>query len=216
MLQLNELKLVSASNIIRLRTGAGLTQAELGAKLNYSDKTISKWERGEAIPDAFVLTELAEMFGVTVDYLLTSHDAWEAPQEEEPEKKPEPESTEITYSVEVMMALIFLSIWTAALLAFVVLWLAAGIIWLRIFAIALPVSLLVLLILMSVFKKTKSLQYVIAAFVFSIFVMLYFLIPDYKPWQLFLISVPAVAIVFLACNMQKKPQMTKKNEESET
>ncbi len=216
MLQLNELKLVSASNIIRLRTGAGLTQAELGAKLNYSDKTISKWERGEAIPDAFVLTELAEMFGVTVDYLLTSHDAWEAPQEEEPEKKPEPESTEITYSVEVMMALIFLSIWTAALLAFVVLWLAAGIIWLRIFAIALPVSLLVLLILMSVFKKTKSLQYVIAAFVFSIFVMLYFLIPDYKPWQLFLISVPAVAIVFLACNMQKKPQKTKKNEESET
>ncbi len=216
MLQLNELKLVSASNIIRLRTGAGLTQAELGAKLNYSDKTISKWERGEAIPDAFVLTELAEMFGVTVDYLLTSHDALEAPQEEEPEKKPEPESTEITYSVEVMMALIFLSIWTAALLAFVVLWLAAGIIWLRIFAIALPVSLLVLLILMSVFKKTKSLQYVIAAFVFSIFVMLYFLIPDYKPWQLFLISVPAVAIVFLACNMQKKPQKTKKSEESET
>jgi transcriptional regulator with XRE-family HTH domain len=216
MLQLNELKLVSASNIIRLRTEAGLTQAELGAKLNYSDKTISKWERGEAIPDAFVLTELAEMFGVTVDYLLTSHDALEAPQEEEPEKKTEPESTEITYSVEVMMALIFLSIWTAALLAFVVLWLAAGIIWPRIFAIALPVSLLVLLILMSVFKKTKSLQYVIAAFVFSIFVMLYFLIPDYKPWQLFLISVPAVAIVFLACNMQKKPQKTKKSEESET
>ena len=54
-----ELKLVSASNIIRLRTQAGMTQAELGARLNYSDKTVSKWERGEAIPDAYVLTQLA-------------------------------------------------------------------------------------------------------------------------------------------------------------
>ena len=78
-MELSELKLISASNIIRLRTEAGMTQAELGAKLNYSDKTISKWERGEAIPDAYVLTQLAAMFGVTVDYLLSSHDAWEAP-----------------------------------------------------------------------------------------------------------------------------------------
>ena len=73
-----ELKLTSASNIINLRTAAGLTQAELGAKLNYSDKTISKWERGEAIPDAYVLTQLAEIFGVTVDYLLSSHNKWHA------------------------------------------------------------------------------------------------------------------------------------------
>ena len=76
-MELSELKLISASNIIRLRTEAGMTQAELGAKLNYSDKTISKWERGEAIPDAYVLTQLAAMFGVTVDYLLSSHTDWE-------------------------------------------------------------------------------------------------------------------------------------------
>ena len=73
-MELSDLKLISASNLINLRTAAGLTQAELGAKLNYSDKTISKWERGEAIPDAFVLTQLAELFGVSVDYLLTTHD----------------------------------------------------------------------------------------------------------------------------------------------
>ena len=70
MIELTELKLVTASNIINERTKAGMTQAELGAKLNYSDKSVSKWERGEAIPDAFVLTQMAELFGVTVDYLL--------------------------------------------------------------------------------------------------------------------------------------------------
>ena len=80
MIELTELKLVTASNIINQRTKAGMTQAELGAKLNYSDKSVSKWERGEAIPDAYVLSEMAELFGVTVDYLLSSHDGWEPPR----------------------------------------------------------------------------------------------------------------------------------------
>lgn len=61
MIELTELKLVTASNIINERTKAGMTQAELGAKLNYSDKSVSKWERGEAIPDAYVLSEMAEL-----------------------------------------------------------------------------------------------------------------------------------------------------------
>ena len=55
---MDELKLIFASNLIRLRTAAGMTQAELGEQLNYSDKSISKWERGEAIPDAAVLKRM--------------------------------------------------------------------------------------------------------------------------------------------------------------
>ena len=74
---MDELKLIFASNLIRLRTAAGMTQAELGEQLNYSDKSISKWERGEAIPDAAVLKRMSEIFGVTVDYLLDEHDAWQ-------------------------------------------------------------------------------------------------------------------------------------------
>ena len=208
-MQLSELKLVSASNIIKLRTGAGLTQAELGARLNYSDKTISKWERGEAIPDAYVLTQLADMFGVTVDYLLSSHDAWEAPQEEE-EAPPTEEELDERYSKNVIMALTVVSIWTACLSAFVALWIAKGIIWMPMFAVATSVSLLVLLILMCIFKYERYLQYVIAAFVFSIFVLAYCIAPGKKPWQLFLVSVPSVIIVFLACNIHRRPRKGRK------
>ena len=212
-MELSELKLISASNIIRLRTEAGMTQAELGAKLNYSDKTISKWERGEAIPDAYVLTQLAAMFGVTVDYLLSSHDAWDAPQEEAEEE--DTAAADQAYSTSVITALAVVSVWTACLIAFVVLWLAKGLIWWTMFAIALPVSLLVLVVLMSVFKKERYLQFAIAGFVFSLFVMLYFVIPNYKPWQLFLISVPAVTIVFLACNSRRRPQKREKKKHNE-
>ena len=207
-MQLNDLKLISASNIIRLRQGAGLTQAELGAKLNYSDKSISKWERGEAIPDAYVLTQLAGIFGVTVDYLLSSHDAWEGTtvesEEEKDEEKPaEKTDTERTYSAEVLIVLVFVSIWTAAITTFAVLWMF-DIFWWRIFAIALPVSLLVLLILISIFYPKRNLQYYIAAFVASLFVMIYFLFSEKNLWQIFLVVAPAIAIVFLACNLQKK------------
>ena len=212
-MELSELKLISASNIIRLRTEAGMTQAELGAKLNYSDKTISKWERGEAIPDAYVLTQLAAMFGVTVDYLLSSHDAWDAPQEEAEDE--DTAAADQAYSTNVITALAVVSVWTACLIAFVVLGLAKGLIWWTMFAIALPVSLLVLVVLMSVFKKERYLQFAIAGFVFSLFVMLYFVIPNYKPWQLFLISVPAVAIVFLACNIRRRPQKREKKKHNE-
>ena len=49
---MDEIKAAFASNLIRLRTAAGLTQSELGEILHYSDKAVSKWERAESVPDA--------------------------------------------------------------------------------------------------------------------------------------------------------------------
>ena len=201
-MQLSELKLISASNIIKLRTEAGLTQAELGEKLNYSDKTISKWERGEAIPDAYVLTQMAEIFGVTVDYLLSSHDAWESPeQQEEKERKQE----EHRYSVNMIIAISVLGVWTMALTIFVMLWLFDIILW-ETFVVALPVSILTYMVLICVFRRRRHLQFVIAAFVLSMFILLYFTLPMQKPWQLFLIAIPAEIIVFLSCNIRRRPR----------
>lgn len=197
-MQLSELKLVFASNLIRLRSKAGLTQAELGAMLNYSDKSVSKWERGEAIPDAWVLTRLGEIFGVTVDFLLSSHDAWVPPETEEDDAP--------AYSRGMIYAVAILAVWTMALTGFVVLW-WVGIIWWPVFAVALTVSLLVYLILSIYFKRTKNLQYILAGFVLSVFVLLYVLTLRWgNNWQLFLIAVPAVALVFLGCNIRKKPR----------
>ena len=203
-MQLSELKLISASNIIKLRTEAGLTQAELGEKLNYSDKTISKWERGEAIPDAYVLTQMAEIFGVTVDYLLSSHDAWESPDQQAARQE------EAGYSVNMIIAISVLGVWTMALTIFVLLWLFDIILW-ETFIVALPVSILTYMVLICVFRRRKHLQFVIAAFVLSMFILLYFTLPMQKPWQLFLIAVPAEVIVFLSCNIRRRPVQKPEN-----
>jgi transcriptional regulator with XRE-family HTH domain len=67
---MNNLKEVIAKNITDLRTKANMTQLMLAEELSYSDKAISKWERAESIPDITVLKSIADLFGVTVDYLL--------------------------------------------------------------------------------------------------------------------------------------------------
>ena len=69
------------SNIAAYRKRDGLTQATLAEKLNYSDKAVSKWERGESIPDVTVLKTIADLFGVSLDYLVESvHDHAPAPE----------------------------------------------------------------------------------------------------------------------------------------
>ena len=193
-MELNELKLVTASNIIKLRTQKGMTQAELGALLNYSDKTISKWERGEAIPDAYVLTQLSALFGVSVDFILSSHDKWEKPKENEVE--------EVRYSVEHIIAIVVIGVFTAFLIAFVTLWLMDVVEW-RLFLFALSAAILAYMIMICIFKRTRQLQYVIALFVASLFVIVYFFLPTANPWQLFLILIPAETIVFLARKSRK-------------
>ena len=61
-----------AKNLVYYRKEAGLTQLELAEELNYSDKSVSKWERGEGFPDVFVLKSLADFYGITVDDLYSS------------------------------------------------------------------------------------------------------------------------------------------------
>ncbi len=60
-----------ADNIAYYRKKMALTQLELASKLNYSDKSISKWERAEGVPDIFVIKELSIFFGVSVDQMIS-------------------------------------------------------------------------------------------------------------------------------------------------
>ena len=66
----SEFKQIVANNITMYRKANGLTQLQLAEKLNYSDKAISKWERGESLPDLYILFTIAEMFGITINDLI--------------------------------------------------------------------------------------------------------------------------------------------------
>ncbi len=69
-----EFKSRVAKRLAYYRKKEGITQGELAQILNYSDKSVSKWERGEGIPDAYVLWEIAEHFGVTLNDLISNEE----------------------------------------------------------------------------------------------------------------------------------------------
>ncbi len=204
---MDECRAIVAGNLIRLRLAAGLTQAELGDKLNYSDKSVSKWERGDAVPDVFVLKQIAEIYGVTVDYLLQAHDGTE------PVNVPDDDG----YSTTTITVVSILGIWTLAVLIFVILWIMGSIVW-QIFVYAVPVSLITLLVLHSIWRGGRWNQFIIAALVLSLLVTAYLTLLPMNPWQLFLIAIPAELVVFLSFRIKRshKSQRSPSPRESET
>ena len=56
-------------NLIFLRKQRKLTQIELAESIGYSDKTVSKWETGESVPNVETLVALADFYGVSLDTL---------------------------------------------------------------------------------------------------------------------------------------------------
>lgn len=57
--------------IAALRKGKGLTQSDLGERLGVTFQSVSKWERGETLPDTAILVDLADVLETTVDFILT-------------------------------------------------------------------------------------------------------------------------------------------------
>ena len=141
---MNELNLkqIIAKNISYYRRQSGWTQLELAEKINYSDKSVSKWERAEGLPDIVVLTTLAELFGVTVNDLL---------REEEPVAPPPPVKPKRTMPLQKKINILLLSaglVWfVAALVFFMFKIIAPGLpkAWFS-FVAALPVCAIVVLV----------------------------------------------------------------------
>lgn len=190
---MHDFKLTVAQNITNLRTAKGITQAELGERLNYSDKSVSKWERGASLPDAYVLKQMSEIFGVTVDYLLTKHD----------DAAPLPIDAIHKYSRKVIVLITFFSIWAAALLLFVIFWTLSVILW-QIFALALPVSILVVMILNAIWGKKLGNFLLISFLIWSVILAIFLCFLPLCLWQIFLLGVPAQIIVILAFNIKKR------------
>ena len=60
--------------IAERRKQAGLTQMQLAEKLNITDRAISKWETGRALPDSSIMLELCDVLGITVNELLSGEE----------------------------------------------------------------------------------------------------------------------------------------------
>ena len=172
------------------RKAKGLTQLELAEKLNYSDKAVSKWERGESVPDLTVLKQLADFYGVKIDTLISLP------------KKAILNSDKLSKKrVAVYLCSIGL-VWLVAVLSYAMINLIFQSIthtWLSFFY-AIPITFIILLIFTAVWKKplinTIAISLVFWSALLAIFLTLLVALPTTPPnlWMLFLIGVPAQAL----------------------
>lgn len=195
-----ELKLVIAKNIAALRTARGMTQIELAEKLNYSDKAVSKWERGESIPDVLVLKQIADMFSVTVDYLLE--------EEHEPAAHPVKKEAEGVrrHNRGFITAIIIILVWLLATFIFMIVD-TLGIeksMWF-IFVYAVPSTFVVWLVFNSIWFNRRRNFMIISLLMWSVLAAAYLtLLPfELNVWLLFVVGVPGQIIIFLWSRLKK-------------
>jgi transcriptional regulator with XRE-family HTH domain len=179
-------------NLIRYRKGAGLTQAQLASKLGYSDKTISKWEREEGVPDIYILYQIAELYGVTVNDLL-------APPVSIVKKIKEKAKVSLRNRI-IIYLLTAVSIFSIATILYVILDIANIIYTLsNIYIFAIPLSCLTLIIMNSIWKENKYLNLLlISAFIWTFTLSIYVALSIDHLGKIFLIPIPIQIVIILS------------------
>ncbi|MBR5192596.1 MAG: helix-turn-helix transcriptional regulator [Clostridia bacterium] len=186
---MKETKQIIASNLTALRLERKLTQAELAEKLNYSDKTVSKWEHGETTPPIDVLKQLAELYEVSVDYIIN-------------------ENYEDNYDKIYNNKQNRYNKLAITLLAVSLIWLIATVLYIYgillnntnnwfLFVCSVPFSLVVLLIFNSIWGKRRYNYLIISLLVWTCLLSIYFYFFAYNPWAIFIIGVPGQIAIIL-------------------
>lgn len=196
---MEDMKAIIAQNIIRLRKNANMTQAELAEKLSYTDKAVSKWERGESIPDVLVLKQLADLFQVRIDDLLTEFD--------ESQMIKQINASPSIRNHGFITGMCMLLIWLIATLLFVIFESASGFRahWLA-FIYAIPATMVIWLIFNSVWFNRRRNFLIISLLMWSTLGALYLnlLMAGFNVWLLFALGIPGQIIILMWSGIRSK------------
>ena len=210
-MDLEKLKRQIGTNIALQRKNAGLTQVGLAEKLNYSDKAVSKWERGDSMPDILTLVQLSELFEVSVDDLLSDPNALPGNPGslEKAMSQVSEKALKRKANKNVILALSSTLVWFIALLFFVVIssfgipcsWIA--------FIYAIPINAIVLLSLRSAWRDFRWNRVLISVIVWSTLLALYLsflLFLHFQMWKLFLLGIPGEVAITLWFRLFRVPR----------
>ena len=206
-----DLKETIAKNIIKYRKTWGYTQAELADILNYSDKTLSKWERAESIPDVITLKQMADLFEVSVDVLLSDEDA---PVPEEIKVKGESRKNRTIIAFGILSQVIALSVATLVFTMLTIGGINGTYIhpWIC-FIYALPIMFVVMLVFSCIwgtrvhlFITTSGLIWTLAlAIHLSLFKLLSYM------YLVYVVAIPFQVITFICYFLIKKKKVKKED-----
>lgn len=205
---MDQIKSIISKNITALRLAKGMTQIELAEMLNYSDKAISKWERGESVPDISVLYRISEIFGVTLDYLVHSHK-----EVDDSGIKLHDAARKRNHIVITCMSVLL--VWLLATIAFALfdmMPMETKALHSLAFIYSIPISAVVWLVFNSIWFNSKINYLIVSLIMWSVLTCLYlsflaFLHSNF--WIIFTLGVPGQIIILLWSGI-KYPKFSKK------
>lgn len=186
----NEIKQNIARNISELRKANKLTQLELAEKLNYSDKAISRWERGDTLPDIDILCEICKLFNVKFEYLI----------EDNSNKEPPVPTNETKWQTGNKL--------TISLLAISVVWILATFLYVysdiildtklwKVFIWGIPVTFVVAIICNRRWGKKLYSVILLSGFTWTALATLFIQFLSYNLWPIFLLGIPIQIAILL-------------------
>ena len=185
---MENIKDVIAQNLTYLRNKNNMTQLELAEKLNYTDKSVSKWERGETTPPIDVLKSLAELYGISLDTLCSENPNFDT--EKESQNKISTNKLLVTFlSVSVVWLLATLLFVSSSMFNMTRPWI--------LFVCAVPISSIVLLVFNCIWGKRLYTFFIVSILIWSILASVYLLLLEYNFWLIFIIGVPLQVAVIL-------------------
>jgi transcriptional regulator with XRE-family HTH domain len=213
----DKLKRRIGGNIAAYRKRLGWTQAELAEKLNYSDKAVSKWERGESIPDVLTMAGMAEKLGTTVNDLLADPNA--LPEQtgavQQTMGKVVQKTLKRKANKNIILALSSILVWFVALFVYVLLsTLDVPNTWLSFF-FAVPANAIVLLSLRSAWHDFRWNRILISAIMWGTLLSVYMTLKvlwNFDTWKFFLLGIPGQAAILLWFKMFRKPRDTEEDD----
>ncbi len=226
---MEEWKQTVAANLAALRKAHHMTQLQLAEMLHYSDKAVSKWERGESLPDLSVMKQLAEYYGITIDDFLRTEEeraelaaqeaaealsaqeeqeALSAQEEQEaseaPPAQPQRNLRIKTHNRLMIAGMAAMLVWLVASMIFVVLDTVVPELEYSsfLFIYAAPITAVVCLVFNSIWFNRRWNYVIISFLIWSVLGSLFLTFYEQRIWKLFLIGIPAQLIVLLWSRMR--------------
>lgn len=193
---------IIANNLIVLRKHNHLTQAELAEKLKFSDKAISRWEKGEVVPDVETLNKISEVYNIEFETLFDKNliDKLNKPQEKKSWKR---NKFIIVFLAELLVCFM-------AVVGYVTISLAFDLSVWQIFIWMLVAMSIVSLVFAWVWNKKIVKFTSMSMLVWSLILSLYIQFISYNWWLLFIIGIPLqLAILLWAGFIKNKKEVAK-------
>ena len=192
---MKDINIIISKNLVMLRKRHNYKQTDIAEKLNYSDKTVSKWETGEIVPSLENLIELCKLYNVTLDQMTKPIDddmVVEQPRDYSSRNK-------------LIISLLAISaVWIIATIVFVYTKIILDINFWTLFVWAVPCSMIVAIVFNSMWGKSKANYVYISILTWSLIASIYLQFLKYNLIPLFFLGIPVQVAILLWSGIRKR------------